>query len=75
MLVSYLRRLICSNSWFTEETNIDILDEGVSSVHSAVKIPASLLTVEADPVDMSGEAGELATYEVGPSTNSARRWS
>ncbi|KAG6550947.1 hypothetical protein Mapa_007562 [Marchantia paleacea] len=50
-----------------EETNIDILDGGVSSAHSAVKIPASLLTLEADPVDMSGEAGELATYEIATS--------
>ncbi|KAL2644603.1 hypothetical protein R1flu_012190 [Riccia fluitans] len=51
-----------------EEANIDILDEeGVSSVRSAVKLPACLLAAEADPTDLSGEAGELATYEIATS--------
>ncbi|KAL3697621.1 hypothetical protein R1sor_011697 [Riccia sorocarpa] len=51
-----------------EEANIDILDEeAVSSVRSAVKLPACLLATEADPADLMGEAGELATYETATS--------
>lgn len=51
---------------YTEETNIDIVDEQKESscITPAIRPPACLLVVEGDNVDISGDAGELALYQV-----------
>lgn len=56
-----------------EEANIDIVDEenGSCSITPAVKRPACLLVVEGDNFDISGDAGELASYQI--STSSLHR--
>ncbi|KAH9314188.1 hypothetical protein KI387_022815 [Taxus chinensis] len=49
-----------------EETNIDIDDEGheASTLNPATKAPASLLVLEGEAVDIAGDAGELAAYQI-----------
>lgn len=56
-----------------EETNIDIVDEQKESscITPAIRPPACLLVVEGDNVDISGDAGELALYQI--STSSLHR--
>ena len=51
---------------FAEETNIDIDDEGqeASALTPAAKPPASLLVLEGEAVDIGGDGGELAAYQV-----------
>ncbi|MCO5612026.1 hypothetical protein L7F22_066288 [Adiantum nelumboides] len=52
-----------------EETNIDIVDEQKESscITPAVRPPACLLVVEGENVDISGDAGELASYQISTS--------
>ncbi|KAI5061341.1 hypothetical protein GOP47_0023846 [Adiantum capillus-veneris] len=49
-----------------EETNIDIVDEQKESscITPAVRPPACLLVVEGENVDIPGDAGELASYQI-----------
>eukprot|EP00249_Psilotum_nudum_P022618 c28585_g1_i1 orf=145-2379(+) len=54
-----------------EEANIDIDDETAGLVTAVVKPPASLLVVEGDNLDVSGDVGELASYQI--STSSLHR--
>ncbi|KAH7284127.1 hypothetical protein KP509_34G040300 [Ceratopteris richardii] len=53
-----------------EERNIDIIDEQKepSCVTPAVRPPACLLVVEGDSADLSGDAGELASYQISTSS-------
>lgn len=53
-----------------EETNIDIDDEGqeASALTPAVKPPASLLVLEGEAVDIGGDGGELAAYQIATSS-------
>ena len=51
---------------FAEETNIDIDDEGqeASAFTPVAKPPTSLLFLEGEVVDVGGDGGELAAYQV-----------
>lgn len=52
-----------------EETNIDIDDEGhEATLTSAAKPPASLLVLEGETVDIGGDGGELAAYQIATSS-------
>ena len=51
---------------FLEEANIDLVeaDCGSSCISPAVKRPSCLLVVEGENLDLSGDIGELASYQV-----------
>eukprot|EP00253_Pinus_taeda_P009310 PITA_09310 len=53
-----------------EETNIDIDDEGheASALTPAAKPPASLLVLEGEAIDIGGDGGELAAYQIATSS-------
>ncbi|CAM6116850.1 unnamed protein product [Calypogeia fissa] len=52
-----------------EEDDIDVLDEeGLDSITQHMKVPTSLLVTEGETPEMSGEAGELASYYVATCT-------